>query len=336
MRFQYPMILYAIWGVALPGLFLWWAMKKKQRQLERFAQGPLLSELAPAFEKRRQIIKSILILFVFIFSIVALARPQWGFELQEVKRQGLDILFVIDTSRSMLTEDIKPNRLERTKLAVKDFLKKLRGDRVGLIAFSGDAFLVCPLTIDYNGFLLSLDDLDTATIPRGGTNLAAAIKEAGKKYDETPSQYKVVIILTDGDNLEDDPLPLAEKAKQQGIKIYSVGIGTQEGELIRVQNESGEYEFLKDENGNFVKSRLNEKLLQQIALTTGGVYVRASGAQFGLDLIYDQELSKLEKHDLKNKMEKKYFERFQFPLGVAFILLLAETCLPTRKERKDP
>ncbi len=207
MRFEYPMILYALWGVGFLSLFLWWAAKRKQRQLERFAQAPLLPELAGLYEKRREVIKNILILLVFVFSIVALARPQWGFELQEVKRQGLDILFVIDTSRSMLTEDIKPNRLERTKLAVKDFLKKLRGDRVGLIAFSGDAFLVCPLTVDYNGFLLSLEDLDTRTIPRGGTNLAAAIKEAGKKYDETPSKYKVLIILTDGDNLEDDPIP---------------------------------------------------------------------------------------------------------------------------------
>ena len=335
MHFEDSHILYSLWGVIPLVFLLWWGTKIRQKQMERFAQARLLPELAGSFNNRRQLIKDILIVLTFVFGILALARPQWGFELQEVKRQGLDILMVIDTSRSMLTEDVKPSRLERTKLAVADFLKKLHGDRIGLVAFAGDAFLVCPLTVDYNGFQLSLDDLDTATIPRGGTNLSAALEEAIKKYDETSSKYKVVIILTDGENFEGDPLAAARKAKKEGIKVYCVGIGTKEGELVRVQNDLGEYEFLKDESGNFVKSRLNEDLLQQIALTTGGIFVRASGAQFGLDLTYDQELSKLERRDIKNKMEKKYFDRFQIPLGLALILLLTEICLSTCKEKKE-
>ena len=335
MHFEDGHILYSLWGVIPLILLLWWGIRQKQTQMERFAQARLLPDLAGTLHQRRQFAKNVLIVLTFIFGILALARPQWGFELQEVKRQGLDILFVIDTSRSMLTEDVKPSRLERMKLAVSDFLKKLHGDRVGLVAFAGDAFLICPFTVDYNGFLLSLDDLDTTTVPRGGTNLAAALQEAGKKYDETASKYKVVIVLTDGENFEGDPLAAAQKAKKEGVKVYCVGIGTQEGELVRVQNDLGQPEFLKDESGNFVKSRLNEKLLQQIALTTGGIYVRSSGAQFGLDLIYDQELSKLERRDIKNKMEKKYFDRFQIPLGLALIFLLTEMCLSTRKEKKD-
>lgn len=333
MQFAKPEILYWLWGIVLVAAFLFWAVKRKQNLLKRFASEDLLSEIAASFDAKRDTIKHCLLVLVFVLGVLALARPQWGFDWQEVKRQGLDIMVVIDTSRSMLTEDVKPNRLERTKLAVRDLLKKLKGDRVGLIAFSGKAFLVCPLTVDYNGVILSLGDLDTETIPQGGTNLSEAIQEVMQAYGQTPSPHKAAIILTDGENLQGDPVALAKKAREKGFKIYCVGIGTKEGELIRIPNALGEYEFLKDENGNFVKSRLNEKLLQEIALLTGGIYVRASGAQLGLDLIYDQELSKLEKREIESKMEKRFHERFQFPLSVAVLLLVLSTCMTTR--RKD-
>lgn len=334
MRFESGDILYWLWAMPLLVLLLIWLQYRKNLFMTRFAQKGLLDEIGANVAGRKNRYKQILFVCVFVFSILALARPQWGFQWQEIKREGLDILLVIDTSKSMLTQDVKPNRLERTKLAVRDMLNKLHGDRIGLLAFAGKAFLVCPLTVDYSGFLLSLEDLDTSTIPRGGTNIAAAIDEATKEYDTTPSKYKAVIILTDGENWEGDPLAAAAKAEQKGIKIYCVGIGTPEGELIRVPNSSGQYDFLKDESGNFVKSRLNEKLLQQIALTTGGIYVRASGAQFGLDLIYDQELSRIEKREIQEKMEKKYFERFQWPLSIALFLLLLETILINRRETR--
>jgi len=272
------------------------------------------------------------LLGAFIFSVLALIRPQWGFQWQEVKRQGIDILVVIDTSKSMLTQDVKPNRLERTKFAVQDLLKKLKGDRIGLIAFSGEAFSVCPLTVDYSGFQVSLNDLNIDSIPRGGTNLARAIQEAMKDYDETSSEHKAIVIITDGDNLEGDPIAAAKKAKDKGIKIYCVGIGSEEGELIQLTG-SGRNTFLKDSQGNYVKSRLNESLLKQIALITGGIYIKASGSQFGLDLIYERELSKIEKREIEAKMEKKYFERFQFPLALALLLLVVDTCLTTRKKQ---
>ena len=333
MQFANGHILYWLWALLPGGGFLFWAAKRKKSLLEGFAEKHLLDEIAFNWAPQREKIKAVLLIFVFVFSILALARPQWGFEWQEIKKQGLDLIVAIDTSKSMLTSDVKPNRLGRTKLAVKDLLKRLQGDRIGLIAFSGDAFLVCPLTVDYNGFLLSLHDLDTSIISRGGTNLSSAIAEAIKEYDNTPSKYKAVIILTDGENLAGDPLAMAKKAKDKGIKIYCVGIGTKEGELIQIQDESGNNTFLKDSDGNFVKSRLNERLLQKIALMTQGVYVRASGAQYGLDLIYEKELSQLEKREIESKKEKMYYERFQIPLTIALILLLFESCLSNRKEK---
>lgn len=324
-----------VWAWAAIGLvmFLSWAGQHRKRAVARFTQERLLNEIASSFDPKKATLKNIILAAVFVFSVLALIRPQWGFQWQEIKRRGIDILIVIDTSKSMLTQDVKPNRLERTKFAVQDLLKKLKGDRIGLIAFSGEPFLICPLTVDYGGFQVSLKDLDVDTIPRGGTNIAKAIQEAVKDQEEASSEHKAVIIITDGDDLEGDPITAAKLAKEKGIKIYCVGIGSAEGELIQIRNERGETAFLKDQDGNFIKSRLNEGLLQQIALITGGIYVKASGSKFGLDLIYEHELSKFEKKDIEAKMEKKYFDRFQFPLSVAALLLVIETCLTTRKKR---
>ena len=333
MHFAQMNMLIWLWMVIGLALFLSWAYNHRKRMVQRFTQEHLVKDIASCFDPKKAVYKNILSVTVVLFSVLALLRPQWGFQWREVKRQGIDILVVIDVSKSMLTQDVKPNRLARTKFAVQDLLRKLRGDRIGLIAFSGDPFLVCPLTVDYGGFQISLNDLNVETVPRGGTNVAKAIEEAIKDYDETSSQHKAVIIVTDGDNLEGDPAAAARKAREKGIKIYCVGIGSVEGELIQMKNQKGELVFLKDSKGNFVKSRLNEGLLKQIALMTGGIYVKASGSKFGLDLIYERELSRLEKREIEAKMEKKYFERFQFPLGLAMLLLVIETCLTTRKKQ---
>lgn len=324
-------MLHGWWMLGPLALLLWGGMRRHQRLLAHFVDPKLVTMLAPHFSRTRLWIKGGLCLAVVFWSVIALSRPQWGYEWQEVKREGLDILVAIDVSKSMLTQDVKPNRLERTKLAVRELVDKLKGDRIGLIAFAGDAFLTCPLTVDYNGFILSLNDLSPDSIPRGGTNIYKAIEAALEGYENTPSQYKAIILVTDGDNLEADPLVMARKAKADDIKIYTVGIGTAEGELIQIVDEAGHRQYLKDGQGRVVKSRLNEPLLQELALMTGGIYVKSAGAQFGLDLIYEQELSRLEKREVESKMERQYYERFQWPLSLALILLLVETCLNTRK-----
>lgn len=332
MQFAQLSMLNLLWGMLIFVGWVFWINKRRKKMLHTFVQEHLVQEIASSLDLRRHRWKNILLVAVLIFSILALIRPQWGFQWQDVRRAGIDIFVAVDTSKSMLTQDVKPNRLERTKLAIQDLLKNLQGDRIGLIAFAGEAFLVCPLTLDYSGFQISLNDLNVETIPQGGTNLAKAITETIKDDDKTPSKHKAVIIITDGDNLEGDPAAAARQAKAKGVKIYTIGVGTKEGELIQVPNEQGELVFLKDSDGNFVKSRLNEPLLEQIALMTGGVYVKASGARFGLDLIYARELSKFEKRDIKNRIERKYYERFQIPLAIAVFLLVVETCLTTRRK----
>ncbi len=324
-----------LWTIIVLLAFLWWAYRHRKYQRSLFASEELFAHMAKSYDAKRETLRSFFFILVVVFSVFALARPQWGYEVREIKRRGTDILLVVDVSRSMLTRDVKPSRLERTKLATKDLIKKLKGDRIGLIAFAGDAFLICPLTVDYSGFLLNLEDLSPNSVARGGTNINSALRQALKEYDTTVSKFKAIVIVTDGENLENDPMPIVEKAKEKGIKIFTVGVGTQEGELIQVENEKGELDFLKDGQGNFVKSRLNESLLQKMALASDGVYVRASGTQFGLDLIYEREISKLEKKDFQAKSERRYFERFQIPLAVALLFLILEIGLPARKRADE-
>lgn len=332
MSFAKPHILFLLLLAApLFGVLVFLIVRRKNL-LQQFASKDLWKELAGSVDWRLHYRKAVLLCAVFVCSIFALARPQWGFELREVKQRGVDILLAIDVSRSMLTQDVSPSRLERAKLAVRDFIGRLQGDRIGLLAFAGDAFLACPLTSDYGGALMSLGILDTRSIPRGGTNMTSAVQEALKLYDEGSVNHKVFVILTDGENFEDDPLAAAAQAKEKGIRIYTIGIGTSEGDLVRVPDGKGGQEFLKDAQGNFVKSRLNEGLLQEVAVSTGGLYVRSGGAQFGLDVIYEREFSKLEKVEFESRMQRRYFERFQWPLALAVLLLIIETAWPLRKK----
>lgn len=332
MRFSALQAAYLFWLVLFLAGFLFWVNSRRRKSLETFADKNLLGALLASFDIRKRRIKEALIITSFIFLIFALMRPQWGFKWQQVKRKGLDILVAIDVSKSMLAEDIKPNRLERAKLALADFVKHLKGDRVGLIAFSGSAFAQCPLTIDYNGFLLSAEALNTDIIPKGGTSISSAIEQAVKSYEGGFKKYKALIIITDGEDHEGDPVKAAELAQKEGIKIFCIGIGTNEGELIPVTGESGGKVFLKDRSGAVVKSRLDETSLQKIALSTGGSYVRASAKEFGLDLIYNEKLSKMEKRDLESRMAKQYEERFQIPLAIGFLLLAAEFFLSDRRK----
>lgn len=333
MKFANIHMAHLFWlALGLAGLNLW-AFKFRRKTLEAFAQKELLPELMSSFDERKKYLKLFLLNLAVLLIFFALMRPQWGFHWQEIKHQGLDILIAIDTSKSMLAQDVKPNRLERAKLAVKDFLKNIKGDRIGLIAFSGEAFLQSPLTVDYNGFLLSLESLSVDIIPKGGTSLSGPIREALKSYDGGMKKHKVLILITDGEDHKGDSLLAAEEAKKEGIKIFCIGIGTPEGELISITDEKGNKKFLKDRKGNFVKTRLDETSLLKIALTTGGSYVRASGAKFGLNLIYEQRLAKMEKRDFKSKMVKQYEERFQIFLACAILLLLIEPFVNERKKR---
>ena len=312
-------------------LFYLWAARRRRKLMNRFVEKSLAGSIAPAISIERKIVKMMMLVTAIALMAFSLARPQWGFEWKETKMKGLDMLIAVDVSKSMLATDVKPNRLERTKFGIKDLVKKLNGDRIGLIAFAGTAFLQCPPTIDYNGFLLTLDDLSINTIPRGGTSISGAIREATNVFRGQDKKYKTLIIITDGDDLEGDPVKAAKEASEQGIKIYCVGVGTFEGSLIPAVDESGSRGWIADKGGNVVKTKLNEEMLKTIAISTGGSYVRATQSDFGLVLLYDKSISRLEKKDIEGKMNKQYQERFQYFLSIAILILLVEPFISEKR-----
>jgi len=335
MKFGNPNFIYSF--IIIPALIVFYifAFKARKSALKKFAQKGLLKDLLLSVNTAKQRLKVILLIATAALCFLALMRPQWGFRWEEVKRKGLDIIIALDTSKSMLAQDIKPNRLQRSKLAIKDLTKSLKGDRIGLIAFSGSAFLQCPLTVDYAGFLLSAESINVDTIPKGGTNITSAIREAIKSYAGGQKKYKILVIITDGEDHEGDALKAAEDAKKEGITIFCIGIGTKEGDIIPIAQNDGHTEFLKDKQGNVIKSRLDEITLQKIALTTGGSYLRSSNTEFGLDLLYRERLSKMEKREFEGKMVKQYEERFQIILGIALLLFLSEALINDRKAITD-
>ena len=334
MRFSNLQFAYLFWLIPVMIGFYFWVFRSKRRTLERFADAHLLPNLTTTVSTAGQKAKALLTILVVCFIAAALIGPRWGFRWQETKRQGIDILVAIDTSKSMLTQDVKPNRLERAKLAVKDLLGLLTGDRIGLIGFAGTAFVQCPLTLDYGAFALTLNRVDTTTIPRGGTNLASAILTAMEAFGTKGRKHKALIIITDGESHEGNPEEIAKRAAQTGIRVFCIGIGTREGELITLTDESGKRTFLKDRDGQVVKSRLDEVILQKIALVTGGSYVRTSGAEFGLDLIYNEKIAQMEKKELESKLQKRYEERFQIPLLIALFLIVVEAFISDRKREQ--
>jgi len=316
-------------------LFYWLVFALKRKRMERFANLSLLGQMLENASLGRQRFKAFLVVTSVLFMIFALMQPQWGYHKEEVRRKGVDIVLVVDTSKSMLAQDVRPNRLEAAKREIKDLLRELRGDRIALVGFSGTAFVQCPLTMDYSTFRLFLDNLRVGTIPRGGTMIGDAIRRAiaafGKKRKD---KHRVMILITDGEDHGSDPIGAAREAAKQGIRIYTVGVGRKSGDYIWIRNEKGEKVRLVDKQGNYVKSHLDEMLLNKIALETGGCYTPADAPKMGLVGIYRNYIAEMEKAELAKKWIKRYENRYQLPLLVAFILLCIEAITSERKRSR--
>jgi Ca-activated chloride channel family protein len=331
MTFANPHMLWLLLPIP-PALlaFFWWSERTRQRLLTQFIQARLLPGLTVGISATRQKTRVGCLVLAVACLILALARPQWGFDWEEIKQRGLDIIVAIDTSKSMLAEDIRPNRLARAKLAALELMQRARSDRLGLVAFAGTAFLQCPLTIDDAAFRQSLEALDVNIIPQGGTAIAEAIQTALTAYKEGDN-YKVLVLLTDGEDHDSGALEAAETAAKEGLRIFTIGIGTEDGELLRIKDAQGRSDYVRDEQGNVVKSHLNERLLQQIAgATEGGFYLPLRGAKV-IDTLYDEGLAKLPKAQHQEKLVRRYHERYHWPLAAAIVLLLVELLFPERK-----
>ncbi len=333
LRFRYPLFLNGLWGVLLIIAFLYLAHRHKQTLLQRFGQIELLRRIMPGFDPARQMWKQVLFVLSYVFFVIALADPQIGTKLEEVKRTGVDVIVALDVSNSMLAEDIKPNRLQKARHEIDRFIDLLQGDRIGLIAFAGLAHLVCPLTLDYGAAKLFLKMMDTDLIPVQGTALADAIKTAIKAFNQKERKHKVLILITDGEDHEGDPVKAAEEAAKEGIIIYTIGIGSPQGVPIPVYDDYGRFVgFKKDRQGNVVTTKLDIQTLQKVAFITNGKYYIASSGQAELKKIYD-EINKMEKKELSARRFAQYEDRYQIFAVLGLIFLLLEYFLPVRRKK---
>jgi Ca-activated chloride channel family protein len=322
-----PWGLAALLLVAALGAFFVWARRERARALARFVAAALQPSIAPDVDPRRRTLRAGLLVAAAACLVFALAGPMWGFRWEQVRREGIDLVVALDTSRSMLATDVKPNRLARAKLAVRDLVDVARGDRLALVPFAGTAFLECPLTLDTGAFLEALDAIEVGIIPRGGTALPAAIDQSLDAFEGRQANHQAIVLITDGESHEGDLDAAVGRAKERGVRIFTVGIGTTEGELI--PGEGGA--FVKDRKGQVVKSRLDEATLERIATDTGGVYLHAAGPGLGLTELYTNHIATLDKRELESTLERRYELRYQLPLGLALLLLLLEPFVGERR-----
>src|SRR5882672_8801389 len=334
MRFANPQILWFLLLIP-PAMvaFFWWSWRTRQRLMTQFIQARLLPALTVGISLTRQKIRLTCLVAGVACFILALARPQLGFDWEEVKQRGLDVIVAIDTSKSMLAEDIAPNRLKRAKLAALDLMQQAKSDRLALIAFAGGAFLQCPLTIDDSAFRQSVDSLDVNVIPQGGTAIAEAIDTAIASFREGDN-HKALVLFTDGEDQDSGAVEAAKRAGEAGIHIYTIGIGSTEGELLRITDAKGRTDYIRDEQGNVVKSHLNESLLREIAgATPGGFYLPLRGAKT-MEALYEKGIGTLPKSETSEKLVRRYHERYHWPLAAGMLFLLIEMLFPEQNRER--
>ena len=320
---------------ALPVLIALFFANERRREglLARLVATRLAPRLAGNISLGKRRLRFLLLLLGLAALIVALAQPRYGFTWEQTKRKGRDVIIAIDTSRSMLANDLAPNRLTRAKLAAQDLLAELQGDRVGLIAFAGTAFLQAPLTIDYSAVTNALQELDTEIIPEGGSNLAEMIRAAREAFGKGESDNRALIIFSDGEELDTDGIRAAAEL-ETGIRIFTVGLGSPEGALIPLPGRRGSTEFVKDESGQIVKSRLDEDRLRKIAESTGGFYVRLETGRPEMNQIVQDGLGKMTEQEIDARLSRQPIERYQWPLSAALVLLASSMLV--RERRRGP
>jgi Ca-activated chloride channel family protein len=331
-RFANPDLLYLL--LLLPVMILLYILNelRKNRSLKRLGNIDLVARLVPEMSKIRPAIKFILQTVALSSAIVMLARPQFGSKIEDVKKQGVEVIIALDVSNSMLAEDIQPDRLTRAKQAISRLVDNLDNDKIGLVVFAGDAYTQIPVTTDYVSAKMFLSTISPNMVPKQGTSIGTAINLGIRSFSPGEGKSKAMIIITDGENHEDDPVSAAEEASKAGIVIHTIGIGSSEGVPVPVFN-NGRKDFLKDVEGNTVITKLDEEILKKIAVSSNGNYVRASNSNIGLDEIFN-EIKKMKKQELESTVYTEYNDQFQIFAGLALLLLIADFLVMERKNRK--
>ncbi|MGD2078495.1 MAG: VWA domain-containing protein [Chloroflexota bacterium] len=331
MIFAYPFLLGLLLLIPASAMFLLWAARRQKSALARLGEPTLIQRLSDSINWRGRRWQTVLRLLALALIIIALARPQWGSEVREIQQEGLQVMVALDVSQSMLVEDIKPSRLDRAKLEIADLMQRLDGDEIGLVLFSGASFVQVPLTSDYQSALNYMDSAGPNSISRPGTVIGDAIRTAANAFDPELSSQKVLVVMTDGEDKETDPLAAAQEVADQGVLIYTIGFGTPEGEPIPEVNQFDQtLEYKTDAQGNVVLSKLDESTLQAVAQTGNGEYYRATAGGDELDSLL-AEIDQLQQAQLQSRFETRYIERFQIFLALAVVALIVGELIPERR-----
>jgi Ca-activated chloride channel family protein len=330
-RFAHTEYLWGLLIIPLLTLFFIWARIARKRALKRFGSLQTITELMPFVSKSRPVFKFFLLMLALAFFIVGAARPQFGSKLKKLTREGVEIIIALDVSNSMLAEDIQPNRLERAKRAISRMVDRMKDDKIGLIVFAGEAYTQLPITTDYNSAKLFLDAVDTQIVPRQGTAIGAAINLAIRSFTPGGETNKAIVIITDGENHEDDPVAAAQEAANNGIFVHTIGMGLPQGSPIPVVR-NGQTDYMRDNEGDVVITKLDEPTLEKIAASGSGIYVRANNAQVGLNALFD-EINKMQKEEMETLVYSEYDDQFQYFFAIGLLLLLLEFVILERKNR---
>ncbi len=330
-RFDNLSYLHLLWVMPVLLGVVWYGYVRKQRLLRQFATGNLLGHLLPQVSFGRQWVRWALVLSAMVAIVLAAVGPRWGVVYEDVPRRGIDIIFVLDVSRSMLAEDVKPNRLDRAKQAISDVLDVLGGDRVGLVTFAGTPVLNCPLTINYSAFRMTLNEVGPLSSTRGGTLIGDAIRLAQASFVDKIKKYKAIVVITDGEDQESYPVEAAKKAYgEHGIRVYTIGLGdTNEG--ARIPTDKNGQRLYMQHDGQVVWSKMNPKALRDIAVAGGGTYVPAGTENFDLGEIYLHKIAPAEKREFEASRIERYKVRFQWFAGAALLMLLLASMMSERK-----
>ena len=303
-------------------------LKLRKRRIRKFGDETLVVKLMPSYSVGKTWIRLGLFSIGFIFFVIGLSRPQIGARLKEHETKGAEIMIVLDVSNSMLAEDYSPNRLERAKLAISRLVDKLRDERIGLIVFAGNSFVQLPITTDYVSAKMFLNSISTESVPVQGTAMGDAINTAMKSFSFQSEKSRAVIVITDGENHEDDPVAAARQAAELGVRVFTIGVGSPEGKPIPMDGE-----LLKDKNGEIVVTRLDESILKDVADAGNGVYVRAGTSEFGLNPVIN-EIKKMEDEKYTSLVFEEYDEQFMYFLGLALIFFVLEMLVGDRKPKR--
>lgn len=331
-RFGHPEYFWFLLGIPLfLGLYIAYKWLAKRR-LKAFGSPELVHQLMPEYSASRASWKFLLILLAYLFLVIAITDPQYGSKVEKVKRQGVELVIALDVSNSMLAEDIQPNRLSRAKRAISKLVDRLKNDRIGLLVFAGDAYVQVPVTNDFAATKMFLSAINTDIVPVQGTSIGAAIDLAIKSFSTESDLEKAIIIITDGEDHEANAITMAEAAKEQGIAVHTLGMGSPEGAPIPIRKSNGQPVFQKDEQGKVVVSKLNQKMLQEIAAAGGGEYVLANNTTIGLNTLFDY-INQMEKKEIESRIYTDYNHQYQYPLALSILLIVIELLLGTKKSK---